>query len=1125
MKNRGKLIKIALVLAFFSFGDQIGQAQPSNNKTNTEKLFTLLPSTQTGIDFKNTVTDTEEANSLIYELFYNGAGVAIDDINNDGLPDIYFAGNQVGDKLYLNMGNLKFKDITQAAGIMDRGGWSKGVNIVDINGDGFKDIYVCKNLFDDNPELRINELYINNGDLTFTESARKYGLNDPFRAIHANFLDFDKDGDFDLYLINQPPNPSLLSPLKGRNWLSPDLTYRFLENTTEGFKDVTAAVGLENVGYGLSSVVGDFNNDQWPDLYVTNDYEGPDFFYINNGDGTFTNKANEYLKHISFFSMGSDVGDINNDGLLDLAVVDMVAEDNYRLKANMGGMNPQEFWNIVSLGGHYQYMFNTLQLNNGADADGNLVFSEIGQLAGMSNTDWSWSALFADFDNNGFQDLYVSNGIKKDIRNTDALKNIDAYLAGIVEKYQIKDAAANLDKIREYISLDSVLAFFPSEKIPNYVFKNKGGLNFVKAAEQWGIDQPSFSSGAAYGDLDNDGDLDLVVNNVDDVAFIYENNSDKLTKNNFLNIKFTEDNKHKSFFGTRASIYYEGGIQIGELTSARGFYSSSESLIHFGLGATKQIDSLVISWYDGGNAVLHKIKPNRTLVLDRAKLKTTEVGKPKATVQLFKDVTQEVGIDYLQKENSFDDFEREVLLPHKMSAYGPGLAVGDVNGDDLEDFFVGGAVGQSGSLFLQALDGTFARSGSEAYSGYPYHEDMGAEFIDADLDGDLDLYVVSGGNEYDKGIDLYQDRFYTNDGHGNFSLLKSALPRLTASGSRVFKADYDKDDDMDVFVCGRQVPGHYPEPTESYLLKNSWKETGLLRFEKVIVTDLVDLGMVTDASWTDYDQDGDLDLIVVGEWMPVTLLENKEGSFKKVPLPNSLQNTTGWWYSIQAADFDHDGDDDYVIGNLGLNYKYKANPEEPFTVNYGDFDQNGKNDIVLGYYNYGEHYPLRGRSCSSQQIPGLKKTFPNYDTFASASLTEVYGADQLNGSLEYKAHMFQSIALENLGNGKFKIHELPVEAQVSSINDFVVMDVDKDGVLDLILAGNMYGSEVETPRNDAGIGLFLKGNGNCSFKAIPMTESGLSLPYDVKELKSIKLGPDRAMVVGINNGPLKIIKF
>lgn len=1122
MKNKDHFAYITLLLGFLFYSPQLIQGQEFKKD---KPLFSILTASETGIDFNNTVTDSKEANVLIYELFYQGGGVAIEDINNDGLPDIYFAGNQVGDKLYLNLGNLKFKDITDKSGILNKGGWSTGVNIIDINGDGFKDIYVCKSLYDDTPNLRQNELYLNNGDLTFTESARKFNLNDPFRAQHANFFDFDKDGDFDLFLINQPPNPSLLSSLKGTNWLNPDLTYRFLENTGTTFKDITKTSGLENVGYGLSSIVGDFNNDTWPDLYVTNDYEAPDFLYMNNGDGTFTNKANEYLKHIPFFSMGSDVGDINNDGLLDFAVVDMVAEDNYRLKANMGGMNPEEFWNIVKLGGHYQYMFNTLQLNNGVDANGNLVFSEIGQLTGISNTDWSWTSLFADFDNNGFQDLYITNGIKKDVRNTDALKNIDQYLADIVDKYEVKDPRNNLGRIRELVSLDSMLSFFPVEKISNYIYKNQGELKFEKVIEEWGLDQPSFSSGAAYGDLDNDGDLDLVVNNVDDLAFVYKNNADELSKNNFLNLKFKEGDKHKSFFGTRATIYYEEGSQIGELTSARGFYSSSESLIHFGLGSTKKIDSLVISWYDGGSSVLHKIKTGQTLILDRTKLETTTKNKIKTKDLLFKDVTSTIGLDHSHIENSFDDYEREVLLPHRMSAFGPGLAVGDVNGDSRDDFFVGGAVGKSGSIYLQDEDGKFSTTGKEVYDGYAYHEDMGAEFIDADLDGDLDLYVASGGNEYDKGIALYQDRFYQNNGEGGFSLNESALPQLRASGSRVIKADYDGDGDIDLFVCGRQVPGHYPRPAESYLLKNNWKETGKISFEKIKNNELTELGMVTDATWTDFDLDGDLDIMLVGEWMPITILENRSGKFSRKKLSPSLEITTGWWYSLQATDLDGDGDEDYILGNLGLNYKYKASAEEPFTVNYGDFDKNGNYDIVLGYYNYGEHYPLRGRSCSSQQIPGLKKSFPNYDTFASASLNEVYGADILSESLEYKAHMFQSISLENLGDGEFKIHELPIQAQVSSINDIIVTDADNDGKQDLILAGNMYGSEVETPRNDASVGLFLKGRGDCSFQTIPMKESGLSLPYDVKELKSIKINTRNHILIGVNDGPIKVIAY
>ncbi|GAA3584574.1 VCBS repeat-containing protein [Snuella lapsa] len=1122
--NKSKIIlKYLMVYTLICCETVIGQ-QIRNKES--ENLFTLLDSEDTGLYFKNEIQDSYESNILVYEAFYSGAGVGIGDLNNDGLPDIYMAGNQVEDKLFLNLGDLKFKDITAQAGILQRGGWSTGVNIIDINGDGFKDIYVCKSLYDDRPDLRVNELYINNGDMTFTESARQYGIADPFRAMHANFFDYDKDGDFDLFLINQPPNPSILSPLKGRNWLAPELTYKFFKNNGAKFVEATKESGLSNVGYGLSSVAADFNNDGWQDLYVANDYEGPDFLYINNQDGTFTNKINDYLKHISFFSMGTDVGDINNDGLIDLAVVDMVAEDNYRIKSNMSGMNPKEFWNIVDLKGHYQYMYNTIQLNRGMNQNNDLLFSEIGQMAGASNTDWSWSPLFADFDNNGFKDLFVTNGIKRDVRNTDALKKIDSYLSELSQKYPSLDPKKDMQELRKFISVDNMLSFFPVQKLPNYVFQNNGDLRFTKSSDAWGLGQESFSSGAAYGDLDNDGDLDLVISNVDEEAFVYENKSNELSKNNYLTIKFKEDEKYKSFFGTRVSIYYDNKIQSGELTSARGFYSSSEEMIHFGLSNVKKIDSLVIQWYNGGKSTIKEIKTNQALVLDRALLKSSSNIISKTIKKtIFNDVTQKLKIDYTYKENDFDDYEREVLLPHKMSTLGPCLAVGDINDDGNEDFFVGGAVGNNGRFFIQKDSGEFSKSTNESYKSYIYYEDMGACLFDADLDGDLDLYVSSGGNEYREGINLYQDRLYENNGTGIFTRHERALPKLTASGGKVIQADYDNDGDIDLFVCGRQVPGHYPEPAESYLLKNNWKESSSLTFEKIVNNDFTKLGMVTDAKWTDYDGDNDLDLIVVGEWMPIIFFENDNGNFKKNDQLENLKNCTGWWYSVEAADIDNDGDQDYIVGNLGLNYKYKATAEEPFTVNYGDFDQNGKNDIVLGYYNYGEHYPLRGRSCSTQQIPNLKNTFKSYNEFAGASLIDVYSSDLLNQSLEYKAKTFSSICLENLGNGSFNIHELPRLAQLSSINDIIIEDIDNDGKKDVVVAGNLYGSEVETPRNDSSVGLFLKGKGNCTFTQVDMQNSGLSLPYDVKELKTITIKGEKHILVGVNDGPVRIIKY
>jgi hypothetical protein len=1093
-------------------------------QNTNNNVFSLIPPTKTNISFNNILKETVENNIFVYKGFYKGGGVAIGDLNNDGLQDIYFTGNQVGDQLYLNKGNLEFENITKSTGIENKGGWSTHVSMIDINNDGYKDIYVCKSLYDNNIQLRENELYINNGNLTFTESAKAYGLNDNNRSTQANFFDYDRDGDFDLFLINQPKNSSILAPKGTEKKLLPEDNYKLYENNQNHFKIAKDNGGLSNMGYGLSSVIADFNNDGWQDIYVANDYKGPDFFYINNKDGTFTNKIYKNLKHTSYFSMGSDVGDINNDGWFDFVVLDMVAEDNYKLKSNMSSMNPSEFWKNVRDGGHYQYMYNTLQLNNGIDLDGNLQFSEIAQMAGVATTDWSWSPLLADFDNDGLLDLFATNGIKREIGNTDALKKLDGYIKETLDKHN-PDKSPNFD-IWKHLDLDKILNLFPSDKVKNYMFQNTNGLKFKKVTDDWGFNQKTFSTGAAYGDLDNDGDLDIVVNNIDDIASVYKNNTIDFKKNNYLRIKFNKKSTTQSFIGTKVTLFHQNGEQISLLTNARGINSTSEEIIHFGLGKIKKIDSIKINWFDGKTSILHKIKVNQLLDLDYNELlkKNNIDNNQNIKSSLFEDITENARIDLLHKENVFDDYGREVLLPHRMSTLGSGVAIGDFNGDHLDDFYLGAPIGDSGALMAQQTDGTFKESYISFNPEY-FMEDMGSVFFDADNDGDQDLYVVSGGNENKLTSSYYQDRLYINSGNGKFELSKDLLPEINASGSRVKTADYDNDGDLDLFVGGRQVPGRYPQPAQSYILKNNFKETGKVQFTKTNGDVLNNLGMVTDAAWTDFDGDNDLDIILTGIWMPITILENVDNQFINSTEKFNLQNTIGWWYSISKDDLDNDGDEDYVLGNLGTNYKYKANPNEPFSVHYDDFDNSGQNDIVLSYYNYGKQYPLRGRSCSSQQIPEIKNKFQNYDLFASASLTDVYGGSQLTNSLHYEANSFESVSIENLGKGNYSLKPLPDLAQISSINSTVIYDVDKDGIKDLIIAGNLYGSEIETPRNDASIGLYLKGKGDFQFDPIPMSKSGLNLSYDVKEMKIMNYQNGKALVIGVNNGKLRLIKI
>ncbi|MDN5200669.1 VCBS repeat-containing protein [Fulvivirgaceae bacterium BMA10] len=1080
------------------------------------KLFTLLKPEETNITFVNEVRDERHRNVLLYENYYSGGGVGVGDFNQDGLFDLYFTGNINGDRLYLNKGDFTFEDVTIRAGITDDGGWSSGVSIVDINQDGLDDIYVCKEMYDDKPLLRKNKLYINNGDLTFTESASKYGLDDSGRSRQAVFFDYDKDKDLDLFLLNSPPEPGKYSNLSWNGLMQEKYAPRLYENKGTSFEDVSKQAGVLQAGFPNSASAADLNNDGWVDIYVANDFRAPDFLYLNNGDGTFTNIIDSAVKHISNFSMGVDVADMNNDGLLDIYVLDMAAEDNYRSKANMSGMNPQAFQQVVDEGGHYQYMFNTFQLNQG-----NNHFSDIAQLSGLSSTDWSWSNLLADFDNDGLKDVYVTNGIMREIRNTDAVLKLPRYAREKAKEYVKQQPNTKNIHILDILDIEETLGILPSQKLSNYAYRNNGDLTFANKSEDWGLDRETFSNGSAYADLDNDGDLDLIVNNINESAHLYRNNSEKISANNHLRVKLST-NPDEQVYGTRVIIKYADKQQLFEFTNVRGMFSCSEQIAHFGLGQLDLVDELIVTWPDETSTFKKNVKVNQLITIKKKNIKVIANRENRVQEPLFQNVTEDLKIKYRHLENQYDDFKKQVLLPHKMSQFGPGLGVADVNGDKREDFFIGGAAGYSGKLYLQTSDGGFQESPSQPWIAEKGQEDIDAVFFDFDNDGDNDLYIVSGGNEFDSGSEHYQDRLYRNDGEGNFELAVDALPQFSSSGSRVVPADFDNDGDMDLFVGGRLSPHNYPMPTSSFVLRN---EGG--KFNDVtqsVAPELKSIGMVTDAVWTDFDLNGTLDLIVVGEWMPVTFFSNNGSSFENVTSQKGIDHSSGWWFGIEKGDFDNDGDDDLMLGNLGLNYKYKASPEEPFEVYYDDFDNNESSDIVLSYYNFGSQYPVRGKSCSSEQIPALRKKYKTYDAFASSDLKSIYGELNLKSALNLKVETFASLFLENLGNGEFRAHQLPNEAQLSNINDIIIDDFNNDGHLDALMAGNLYVSEVETPRNDAGMGVLLLGDGSNNFEVVPPMESGFYAPYDVKNMRLIRRGKERLLILANNDEYLQIIR-
>ena len=1074
--------------------------------SSQETLFTLVDNSKTGINFSNELVDTKEHSIFLYANYYGGAGVGIGDFDNDGLEDIFFAANLLDDKIYKNLGNFEFEDKTKMSGIINNGSWSTGVTVADVNNDGLLDIYVSCELYDDAPVLRRNKLYINQGSFKFKESASEWGVDVDRRTRHSVFFDYNNDGLLDLYLLNHPPNTGNFSPFFGKDMSLPEYNLQLFENKGNHFVDVTQSAGLNRSGFPNAAVIGDFNKDGWPDIYVANDFDSPDFLYFNNKDKTFTYATETSLRHTSFYSMGVDAADINNDSHLDLMVLDMTAEDNFRLKSNMSGMNPDSFWKVVNDGGHYQYMFNTLQLNNGND-----TFSDIAQFTGTAATDWSWSSLVADFDNDGQKDIYITNGLLRDIRNTDADKKIADIVSKKINEYIIQNPNNTEITLWDVVDLKELLDLLPSQKLKNYYYKNHGNLEFSNITDSSGLNQPSFSHGASYVDLDNDGDLDLVVNNVNDKPFIYENNSEN-NGNNFIRLKMVDD---RPTLGTKVKMYYDKEFQYFETTNVRGIYSTSEDVVHFGINKSKAIDSILIEW------------PDQTLqkIINPKINKTHKVYKEGITINSKSNINDDKRfnedksiLNYTHRENYFNDYEKQVLLPHKLSQLGPAIAKGDINGDGLEDLFVGGASGQEASVYIQN-ENSFEKIDNDIWTKHKALEDIDALFFDSDNDGDLDIYVVSGGNEFMPNSSTYLDRLYINDGNGNFTFRRELLPSNFESGSVVKAFDFDNDGDLDLFVGSRMKPWNYPEPASSYLLVN---ENG--KFSNYNTDQFTDLGLVTDAEWFDYDNDGDSDIVVVGEWMPITVFKNQDGNFIKEEINTNLGcSSTGWWYSIEVGDLNNDKLPDLIVGNLGLNYKYKASVDEPFEVFYDDFDENGTKDIVLAYYNYGIQFPLRGFSCSSQQVPDLKDKFEKYDIFASLDVQEVYGEENLENALRLSVNTFESAALIN-NESFFDFKPLPNYAQFSSVNDIIIKDFDNDQINDLLIIGNMYHAEIETARNDAGNGLFLKGVGDGSFKEVSVSESGFFAPGDSKKIITLNLGNNDIILVANNNDRIQIFK-
>lgn len=1123
-----KLLLLLLITIIFSFSACEKQ----------ETLFTQLSAEDTGITFSNRIIENDTMNVLEFEYVYNGGGVALGDFNNDNLTDIYFTGNQVANKLYLNKGvdeanKLKFEDVTEKSNVAGQGKWCSGVAVVDINNDNLLDIYVCATVKKVASE-RANMLYVNqgvgkDGIPTFKEMAKEYGIADTTHTTNAAFFDYDNDGDLDLYvLINEMED--IRFPNKYHDKIvdgSSKRTGRLYRNDWDEklkhgvYSDISKKAGILIEGYGLGINITDINRDGWKDIYITNDYLTNDLLYINNQNGTFTDQAHDYFKHTSYSAMGNDVADLNNDGLVDILAVDMMPADNYRKKMMLAPNNYLTYQNNEKFGYDFQYPRNTLQMNQGFNPKtGKPVFSEIGLLAGIAETDWSWTPMATDFDNDGLRDIIITNGFPRDITDQDFMI-YRAEMGNVVPRMML---------------LDSI----PSVKITNYAFKNKGNFAFNDVSASWGLTNPSFSNGAAYGDLDNDGDLDYVTNNINDSASVYRNNliETKPTESNYLRIKLKGLDKNIGGLGAFIEISYQNGQkQVYENTPYRGYLSTIENVAHFGLGKSNKINEVKIIWQSGKTQILKDVAANQVLTVYEKNATLLNVSQPLKRTTLFADITDSLNIDYVHTEKDFIDFNIQKLIPHKLSQFGPAIAVGDVNGDGLEDIYIGGPSEQKGTFLLQNQAGKFVKSdliGGET-NLTKIAEDMGVLLFDADLDNDLDLYIVSGSNEQPKDSPTYQDRLYENDGKGHFVQKMQALPSFLKSGSCVKAADYDKDGDLDLFIGGRVEVSSYPMPVSSYILRNDSK-IGQVKFTNVstqVAPSLSNIGLVCDALWTDFNNDGWIDLMLAGEWMPITMLQNNNGKLEKLEGALDLNKQIGFWNSITSGDFDDDGDIDYIVGNFGKNSIMRASDTEPVSIYAKDFNTDGNYDAIPTVFlkpkntdTHKKEFVFNGRDDLNKQMITTRKKFVTYNQLAKSDIKGFFTEEELKDALILKANYLKTSYIENLGGGNFKVKALPMEAQTAPVLGMLTDDFDNDGYLDVLMVGNDFSAEVSVGRLDAFNGLLLKGDGKGNFKASLLPETAFGVTGDAKGLVRLTNAKGKTLVMATQNrGVLKTFQL